>query len=80
MEHSPTSHEATRHHSAALALLATAAAGGTALAFRRPGHLYWLPAYLLLLALPLSRKLMKEMKKKSATPMKVVQITRSAPS
>lgn len=73
MEHSQTSPKMTRHSPAALALLASVAAGGAILAFRRPVQLYWLPAYLLLLAFPLGRQLMKD--RKSAAPGRTGPVT-----
>lgn len=69
MEHPQPSPKAARHPPAALALLATVAAGGAILAFRRQMQLYWLPAYLVLLAFPLGRKLMKD--RESATPVRM---------
>ncbi len=73
MEHTQTSPPATRHRPAALALIASAAACGAILAFRRPVQLYWLPAYLLLFAFPLGRKLMKD--RKSPGPVRVARGT-----
>lgn len=72
MEHSQTSPRTARRPPAALALLASVAAGGAVLAFRRPVQLYWLPAYLLLLAFPLGRKLMKD--RKGPTPERVARV------
>ena len=73
MEHSQTSPTTARHPPAALALLASVAAGGAILAFRRPVQLYWLPAYLLLLAFPLGRKLMKD--RRGAAPVRTAPAT-----
>ena len=73
MEQSQTSPRLARHPPAALALLASVAAGGAIFAFRRPMQFYWLPVYLLMLALPLGRKLMKD--RKSEVPVRKAPAT-----